>query len=135
MTTAGNVRGVEACMTTTKRVGRGKAAVELTITRTEPTGITAVDETGGDEPTSHLRPVDTGKVKTDILPGLSLIRYSRGYYVLEQKGKAYSGQKTTLRRVLYRDDIRVLVEALFTAGQDAKTYDEAHDIQPEAVPF
>ena len=53
-------------MTTTKRVGRGKAAVELTITRTEPTGITVVDETRGDEPTSHLCPVDTGKVKTDI---------------------------------------------------------------------
>jgi len=135
MTKAYNVRGVEAGMTTTKRVGKGKAAVELTITRTEPTGIKVVDETGGDEPAVPLRPVDTGKVKTVILPGLSLIRYQRGYYVLEQKGKAYSGQKATLRRVLYRDDLRVLVEALFTAGQDVKTYEEAHGIQPEATPF
>jgi hypothetical protein len=121
--------------TATKRVGKGKAAVEVTITRTAPE-VVVVDETVKEEPVSYSNklPVDEGKVRTDILPGLALIRYSRGYAVLEQKGKTYSGAKTKLRRVLYREDLIALANSLLAEAEGALSYDEAHG-NAEVVPF
>jgi hypothetical protein len=89
-----------------------------------------------DEPVSYTGklPVDEGKVRTDILPGLAIVKYSRGYCVLEQKGKAYSGAKTKLRRVLYRSDLIALANALLAEAEGALSYDEAHG-NAEVVPF
>ena len=117
--------------TATKKVG----AVEVTITRTAP-NKKVVDETVKDEPVSYSGklPVDEGKVRIDILPGLALVRYTRGYCVLEQKGKTYSGAKTKLRRVLYREDLIATANALLAEAEGALSYDEAHG-NAEVVPF
>jgi len=123
-------------VTAVKKVGKGKAAVEVKVTRTAPE-VKVVDETVKDEPIEPVfaqRPVDEGKVRTDILPGLALVRYSRGYAVLEQKGKTYSGAKTKLRRVLYREDLIATANALLAEAEGALSYDEAHG-NAEVVPF
>lgn len=86
----------------------------------------AVDEPQRHPPSATFRPVDAGKVRTEILPGLSLTRYSRGYYTLEIKGKSHSGQKTRIQRVLYKEGIDLLLRELFKAFQDAKTYGQTH---------
>jgi hypothetical protein len=49
----------------------------------EPEKSRAVDEPQKHAPAAAFQPVDTGKVRTEVLPGLSLTRYSRGYYALE----------------------------------------------------
>jgi hypothetical protein len=122
-------------VTKAKKVGKGKAAVEVTITRTAP-AVVVVDETVKEEPVSYTGklPVDEGKVRIDILPGLALVRYTRGYCVLEQKGKTYSGAKTKLRRVLYREDLIATANALLAEAEGALSYDEAHG-NAEVVPF
>jgi hypothetical protein len=118
-----------------KRVGKGKAAVEVTITRTAPE-VVVVDETVKEEPVSYSNklPVDEGKRAVDVLPGLRLWAYSRGYRVLEQTGKTYTGSKAKLRRVLYRDDLLCLANILLEEAENTLTYDEAHG-NADAVPF
>jgi hypothetical protein len=54
--------------------------------------------------------------------------------VLEQKGKTYSGAKTKLRRVLYREDLIATANALLAEAEGALSYDEAHG-NAEVVPF
>jgi hypothetical protein len=136
MTTAEIISGVlagkktdpaPAKKTTKKKVGKGKKTVTMTVTHIEPTTVKVVDETVKAEPTAtNQRPVDPGKVKVEILPGLSLISYSRGYYVLEQKGRNYAGQKTCLRRILYKDCIDAVIRELVVAFDKALTYEQAH---------
>ncbi len=121
--------------TATKTVGKGKRAVEVTITRTAP-AVVVVDETVTDEPVSYTGklPVDEGKVVTEILPGLSLVRYSRGYTALRVKGKAWGGNKVTIGRPLWREDLLALGRALLADAEGALSYDEAHG-KEEVVPF
>jgi hypothetical protein len=131
MTTAEIIAGVAIgegkTVTKTKKVGKGKKQVKIKVTRTEPTTVKVVDETVKEEKKSYVaKPVDEGKVKVEILPGLSLIGYSRGYYVLEQKGRNYSGQKTCLRRILYKDCIDAVIRELVSAFDKALTYEQAH---------
>lgn len=121
---------------TTKKKGTCKGQkVELTITHTAP-AVKVVDETVKDEPVSYSNklPVDEGKRAVDVLPGLRLWAYSRGYRVLEHTGKTYTGSKAKLRRVLYRDDLIHLANILLEEAENTLTYDEAHG-NAEAVPF
>jgi hypothetical protein len=133
MATADIINAVAAGTTvsTAKKVGKGKKAVELTVTRTAPE-VQVVDETVKDEPTGTL-PVDAGKRTVEVLPGLKLVVYSKGYVCLRMKGKAWGGNKVDIGKPLYRDDIKALVEALFTEGQNAKTYAEANGIAAAPV--
>ena len=121
----------ESVTTTQKRkVGKGKAAVELTVTRTEPTTVKVVDETVKEEEYSSRLPEDAGKRTVEVLPGLKLVCYSKGYVCLKVKGKGWNGGKVEVGKPLYREDIKALVEALFTEGQNAKSYEEANGTVP-----
>ena len=114
----------------------------ITVTRTEPTPkVTVVDETN--EP-KGLRPVDTGKRSVDVLPGLKLVTYQKGYVCLRIRGKSWQGNRVDIGKPLYRDDLKALVDALIAAGQNAKSYEEANGIEAppvvdeaafESVPF
>jgi hypothetical protein len=134
MATADIIAAIENGTTITKKVGKGKKKVEMKVTRTEPTAVKVVDETV-QEKAKHTggRPVDEGKVKTEILPGLSLIKYTRGYFILEQKGRNYSGQKTVLRRIMYKDCIDAAIRELVKAYDQALTYEEAHAGEATAI--
>jgi hypothetical protein len=95
----------------------------------------AAGSTANEKPTNYTRlPEDAGKVKTDILPGLSLIRYSRGYTALRLKSKGKGGRKTEVGRPLYRDDLLALGRALMAEAEVARSYDEAHS-KEEVMPF
>jgi hypothetical protein len=121
---------------TTKKNGTCKGQkVEMTITRTAP-AVKVVDETVKEEPVDYSGrlPVDEGKRSVDVLPGLRLWAYSRGYRVLEQTGKNYTGSKAKLRRVLYRDDLVHLANILLEEAENTLSYDEAHG-NAEVVPF
>lgn len=137
MATADIIAAVAAGKTvTTKKKGTCKGQkVEMTITRTAPAAV-VVDETVKEEPVSYSNklPVDEGKRAVEVLPGLRLWAYSRGYRVLEQTGKTYTGSKAKLRRVLYRDDLIHLANILLEEAENTLTYDEAHG-NAEAVPF
>jgi hypothetical protein len=99
----------------------------ITVTRTEPTPkVTVVDETN--EP-KGLRPVDPGKRSVEVLPGLKLVTYVKGYVCLRIRGKSWQGNRVDIGKPLYRDDLKALVDALTTAGQNAKTYEEANGIE------
>jgi hypothetical protein len=122
MTTADVIQNALNASTTTRRV----KGTTITVTRAEPAPVvTVVDETV-QEQTKAALPVDASKRVVEVLPGMSLVMYGKGYCCLRVKGKAWGGQKVTIGRPLYRDDIKVLVEALFEAGQKAKTYEEAN---------
>jgi hypothetical protein len=137
MATSDIISAVAAGQTVTKakRVGKGKQAVEVTITRTAP-AVKVVDETVKEEPVSYSGklPVDEGKRVMVLIPGLRLWAYSRGYRVLEQTGKTYTGSKAKLRRILYRDDLVAVANALLEEAANTLTYDEAHG-NADAVPF
>lgn len=125
-----SVAAGETVTTTKKRkVGKGKAAVELTVTKTEPTTVTVVDETVKEDYSGRL-PEDAGKRTVEVLPGLKLVCYSKGYVCLKVKGKGWNGGKVEVGKPLYREDIKALVEALFAEGQNAKSYDEANGKVP-----
>lgn len=133
MATADIIADIEAgkTVTKTKKVGKGKAAAEITVTRTAPE-VKVVDETVvEDAPETYGRlPEDAGKRTVEVLPGLKLVVYSKGYVCLRMKGKAWGGQKVDIGKPLYRDDIKHLLEALMTEGQTAKTYEEANGKVP-----
>jgi hypothetical protein len=130
MTTDINSAAAGKTVTKTKKVG----TVEMTITRTAP-AVKVVDETVP-EPVSYSGklPVDAGKRTTEVLPGLSLVAYSKGYTALRMKGKAWGGQKVTIGRPLWREDLIALANALLSESEGALSYDEAHG-NAEVVPF
>lgn len=127
-----DIKAVTAGSTVTKKQTVGN--VEMTVTHTAP-AVKIVDETV-QEPVSYSGklPVDAGKVATEILPGMSLVRYSRGYTALRVKGKSWGGNKVTIGRPLYRDDLLALGRALIAEAEGARSYDEAHG-NAEVVPF
>lgn len=118
--------------TATKKVGKGKAAVEIKVTRTAPE-VKVVDETVKEEPVSYTGlPVDSGKRTVEVLPGIKLVMYSKGFACLKVKGKGWNGQKHEIGKPLYRDECVALVQALLAEVEGLKTYDEANG---NAVPF
>jgi hypothetical protein len=121
-------------VTKAKTVGKGKRAVEVTITRTAP-AVVVVDETVPDEPVSYTGklPVDAGKRSVEVLPGISLVTYTKGYTAMRVKGKAWGGNKVTIGRPLWREDLIALANALLSEAEGARSYDEAHGA--EVVPF
>jgi hypothetical protein len=121
-------------VTKAKTVGKGKRAVEVTITRTAP-AVVVVDETVPDEPVSYTGklPVDEGKRTVEVLPGISLVAYTKGYTAMRVKGKAWGGNKVTIGRPLWREDLIALANALLSEAEGARSYDEAHGA--EVVPF
>ena len=121
-------------VTKAKTVGKGKRAVEVTITRTAP-AVVVVDETVPDEPVSYTGklPVDAGKRSVEVLPGISLVAYTKGYTAMRVKGKAWGGNKVTIGRPLWREDLIALANALLSEAEGARSYDEAHGA--EVVPF
>lgn len=136
MTTADIINGVTAgdTVTATKRVGKGKKAVEMTVTRTAPE-VKVVDETPKEEPRSSvLQPVDAGKRTVEALPGVKLVAYSKGYVCLKVKGKGWQGGKVEIGKPLYRDDLIHLANLLLAEAEGALSYDEAHG-NAEVVPF
>lgn len=139
MDTANMIAAIAAGETvTTKKKGTCKGQkVELTVTTTAPAAlpVTVVDETVQDEPETYTKlPVDAGKRTVEVLPGMSLVAYSKGYVALRVKGKAWGGQKVTIGRPLYREDLVHLANALLSEAEGARTYDEAHG-NVEMVPF
>lgn len=119
-------------VTTKKKVG-GKKGVEMTVTRTAPPTV-LVDETVVKvEPTAGLLPADSGKRTVEVLPGVKLVAYSKGYVTLRVKGKSFTGQKVEIGKPLYRDEITCLIEALLAEVEGAATYEEANGM--ESVPF
>jgi hypothetical protein len=126
-----DIKAVAAGATVTKKQTVGN--VEMTVTRTAP-AVKIVDETV-QEPVSYSGklPVDAGKRTVEVLPGLSLVAYTKGYTALRMKGKAWGGQKVTIGRPLWREDLIALANALLSEAEGARSYDEAHG--EEVVPF
>ena len=118
-------------VTATTKVGRGRQAVEVKVTRTAPEAK-VVDEVTQEERESWSSqlPVDSGKRTVEVLPGIKLVMYSRGYVCLRLKGKGWDGRKTELGKPLYRDEVKVLVEALLAEVEGLTTYDEANGTAP-----
>lgn len=132
MATADIIAAVAAgtTVTATKKVGKGKKAVEVTVTRTAPE-VKVVDETVKEEPvTWGQMPVDPGKRTVEVLPGIKLVMYSKGFACLKVKGKGWNGQKTELGKPLYRDECVALIQALLAEVEGLKTYDEANGTVP-----
>jgi hypothetical protein len=73
-------------------------------------------------------PVDTGKMTTEVLPGLLLTRYSRGYVSLRLKGIGHHGRKVSIGRPLYRKEVTLLIDALMAEVEKTKTYEEANGL-------
>jgi hypothetical protein len=135
MATSDIIAAVAAGETVTKakRVGKGKAAVEVKITRTAPE-VKVVDETVKEPaPYKGQMPVDHGKRTVEVLPGIKLVVYSRGYVALKVKGKGWNGQKSEVGKPLYRDGLKVLVDALLAEIENTRTYEEANGIEPAAA--
>lgn len=136
MATSDIIAAVAAGETVTKakRVGKGKAAVEVTITRTAPE-VKVVDETVKDEPVPYKgqMPVDAGKRTVEVLPGLKLVVYSKGYVCMKVKGKGWNGGKVEVGKPLYRDDLKLLAEKLLAEIESARSYEEANGIEPAAA--
>ena len=122
MTTADVIQNALNPTTTTRRV----KGTTITVTRAEPAPVVTVADETARAKTSRLLPVVTGKRVVDVLPGVKLVFFPKGYVCLRLKGKAWGGQKVDIGKPLYRADIKVLVEALFDAGEKAKTYEEAN---------
>lgn len=131
MDTANIIAAVAAGETvTTKKKGTCKGQkVELTITHTAP-AVRVVDETVKEEPVSYTGklPVDAGKRTVELFPGTKLVVYSRGYVCLRVKGKDYSGRKVEVGKPLYREELKVLIEALSEELRNTVTYEEANGI-------
>lgn len=127
-----DIKAAAAGSTVTKKQTVGN--VEMTVTRTAPP-VKVVDETV-QEPGSYSGklPVDAGKRTTEVLPGLTLVGYTKGYTALRMKGKAWGGQKVTIGRPLWREDLVALANALMAEAEGALSYDEAHG-KTEVVPF
>jgi hypothetical protein len=134
MATSDIIAAVAAGETVTakKKVGKGKAAVEVTITRTAPE-VVVVDETVKEEPVPYKMPVDAGKRTVEVLPGLKLVVYSKGYVCMKVKGKGWNGQKSEIGKPLYRDDLKRLAETLLAELESARSYEEANGIEPAAA--
>ena len=132
MGTADIIASVAAGETVTakKKVG-GKKGVEMTVTRTAPPTV-LVDETVVKVEASLL-PADSGKRTVEVLPGVKLVAYSKGYVTLKVKGKSFTGQKVEIGKPLYREEIKSLIEALLAEVEGAATYAEANGM--ESVPF
>jgi hypothetical protein len=131
MATADIINAVAAGTTvsTAKKVGKGKKAVELTVTRTAPE-VKVVDETVDEAPAKGgLLPADAGKRTVEVLPGIKLAVMSKGYLALKLKGKGWTGGKVELGKPLYREECRVLIEALLAEVESLKSYEEAHGIE------
>jgi hypothetical protein len=96
----------------------------------------AAGETVPDEPVSYTGklPVDEGKRTVEVLPGISLVAYTKGYTAMRVKGKAWGGNKVTIGRPLWREDLIALANALLSEAEGARSYDEAHG-NAEVVPF
>lgn len=75
-------------------------------------------------------PVDTGKRVVEVLPGVTLATYSKGYTALRLSGKGSGGRKVTMSRVLVRDGLLTLGNALLAEAEGAALYNDA---QHEAV--
>lgn len=88
------------------------------------------DANGGNTSTMD---VDAGKRVIDVVPGLQLVCYSKGYVALRMKGKDWNGRRVTIGKPLYRDDLKALIETLWTECQQTKTYEETHTL--DAIPF
>ena len=132
MGTADIIASVAAGETVTakKKVG-GKKGVEMTVTRTAPPTV-LVDETVVKVEASLL-PADSGKRTVEVLPGVKLVAYSKGYVTLRVKGKSFTGQKVEIGKPLYREEIKCLIEALLAEVEGAATYAEANGM--ESAPF
>lgn len=71
--------------------------------------------------------VDTGKRVVEVLPGLTLATYSKGYTALRMSGKGNGGRKVNMSRVLYRDGLLTLANALLAEAEGAASFDAVHD--------
>jgi hypothetical protein len=71
-------------------------------------------------------PVDTGKRVVEVLPGVTLATYSKGYTALRLSGKGTGGRKVNMSRVLYRDGLLTLANALLAEAEGAPLFDDAH---------
>jgi hypothetical protein len=122
--------------TVTKKVGKGKKAVEIKVTRSEVAPVVkVVDETVKEEQSNwNPLPVDAGKRTVEVLPGLKLVSYSKGYTCLRMKGKAWGGKKVDIGRPLYREEMIHLANALLAEAEGSLSFDEAHG-KAEVVPF
>lgn len=119
---------------TTKKTGTCKGQrVEMTITRTAP-AVVVVDETVEPVDYSGRLPVDAGKRTIEVLPGITLVGYTKGYTAMRVKGKAWGGSKVTVGRPLWREDLIALANALLSEAEGARSYDEANG-NAEVVPF
>jgi hypothetical protein len=66
--------------------------------------------------------VDAGKRTVEVLPGIKLVAYSRGYVALRVKHKG----RPEANAVLYRDGVKRLIERLQAEVESTLTYEEAN---------
>lgn len=125
-------------MTTTDiitNVTKGVGKTEIKVTRVAPPEkpVEVVDLTEKEEPKTFGLPPVEGKIVTEVLPGLTLVRYPSGYTALRVRASGFNGKKTTVGKPLYRAELELLIEALQEEVTHALTYEEAHGM--EVVPF
>jgi hypothetical protein len=122
-------------VTKIKKVGKGKAATAITVTRTEPTTVKVVDETVPESFAPGLWPEVEGKIVTKALAGITLVRYPSGYTALRIKGPVgfNDSRKVTIGKALYKSDLIHLANLLLEEAEKCQTYEEAHGL--EATPF
>ena len=125
-------------MTTTdiiSNVTKGVGKTEIKVTRTPPKEqpVKVIDLTEKEQPKTFGLPPVEGKIVTEVLPGLTLVRYPSGYTALRVRASGFNGKKTTVGKPLYRAELECLIEALTNEVTHALTYEEAHDL--ETVPF
>lgn len=134
MTTADIISQMTAgeTATVTKTVGKGKQATTIKVTHTAPP-VKVIDETVKPVEATSLLPVDAGKRTVEVLPGLQLVAYSKGYVSLRVTGRDFNGKKTTIGKPFYREELKVLIDCLLAEVENTRTYEEAHNL--DAVPF
>lgn len=108
------------------------AKYSMKVSRTEPETVKVVDETVEVERVHTFAPqtVDTGKRIVEVLPGLKLAVMSKGYIAVKIKGKDFKGRKIEVGKPLYREELRVLIDALEAELHNTVTFEEANGTVP-----
>lgn len=101
----------------------------MKVTRSEPETVTVVDETVKPEPFGKV-PEDAGKRTIEVLPGIKLVAYTKGYMTLKVKGKGWNNKKVEVGKPLYREEVQVVIDALLAEIEGLKSYEEANGTVP-----
>ena len=88
-----------------------------------------VDETAKEEVKPGLRPEVAGKIVTQALPGITLVRYPSGYSALRMQRQSSGGPKATVGKALYKAELTHLAILLLKEADKCVTYEQAHGLE------